>query len=172
MDTGKLDVLRDGVGDNLTVLSHGVHLNLLGVLDELAHNDRMVLADVGCQLEESLQLVLVGAYVHGSTREYVRRTYEYGEAYTLDEAVDVLHACKCAPLRLVDAVVGKHLRELGAVLSVVDILSLGTEDRHVLLVEKNCKVVRNLTTGRNDYTMRCLKVDDVHNALECKLVEV
>ena len=51
-------------------------------------------------------------------------------------------------------------------------MSLGTEDRHMLLVEKHSKVVRNLTTSRHDYTVRCLKVDDVHHTLECQLVEV
>ena len=172
VNTSKLDVLRDSVSDNLTIFGNGIHLNLLGMLDELAHYNWMILAYVSSQLEESLQFVLVRANVHGSTREHIRRTYKYRESNTLDEAVDVLHACKCAPLWLVDAIVGKHLRELGTVLSVVNILSLGTEDWHVLLVEKHSKVVRNLTTSRNDYTVRCLKVDDVHHTLECQLVEV
>ena len=42
----------------------------------------------------------------------------------------------------------------------------------MLLVEEHGKVVRNLTTGRDDNAVRCLEVDDVHYALECKLVEV
>ena len=67
MYTSKLDVLRDSVCDNLTILGNGIHLNLLGMLDELAHYNRVVLANVGSQLEESLQLVLVRANVHGST---------------------------------------------------------------------------------------------------------
>ncbi len=65
--TGKLDMLRNGVSNDLTVFCHGIHLNLLGMLDELAHYDRMILADIGSQLEETLQLVLIRAYVHGST---------------------------------------------------------------------------------------------------------
>ena len=42
----------------------------------------------------------------------------------------------------------------------------------MLLIEKHSKVVRNLTTCRHNHTMRCLKVDDVHNALEGELIEI
>ena len=43
MDTGKLNMLGDGIGQNLTILCHGIHLNLLGILNELRHHDRMIL---------------------------------------------------------------------------------------------------------------------------------
>ena len=39
----KLNVFAYGVGDNLAVAGHGVHLNLLGVLYELAHHYGMIL---------------------------------------------------------------------------------------------------------------------------------
>ena len=172
VNAGELDVLRDSVSDNLAVLCHSIHLDLLSMLDELAHNNRVVLAHVSRKLQESLQLVLVRAYIHGSAREHVRRTNEYREADTIDEAVDVIHACEGAPLRLVDAVIGEHLRELRTVLSVVDVLSLCTEDRHVLLVEEHSEVVRNLTAGRYDHAVRLLEVDYIHNTLEGELVEV
>ena len=61
----KLDVLRDGIGQYFTVACHGVHLNLLGVLDETTDHHGMVFRDVGRQLEEALELFLVGADVHG-----------------------------------------------------------------------------------------------------------
>ena len=67
MDTGKLDVLADGIGDNLTVLGHGIHLHLLGMLNELAHHHGMVFRHIGCKTEEAFQLVFVGTYIHRST---------------------------------------------------------------------------------------------------------
>ena len=66
VDTGKLDVLTDGISQNLTVARHGIEVNLLGVLNELRHDDGVVLADVGSQLQEATELILVGADVHGS----------------------------------------------------------------------------------------------------------
>ena len=42
----------------------------------------------------------------------------------------------------------------------------------MLLVEEHSEVVRNLTAGRNDYAVRLLEVDDIHNTLEGKFVEV
>ena len=59
MNTSKLDVLRDSIGDDLTILGYGIHLNLLGMLDKLAHYHWVVLAHVSRQLEESLQLIFV-----------------------------------------------------------------------------------------------------------------
>ena len=52
VDTGKLDMLGDGIGQNLTIAGHGIHLNLLRVLYELADDHRMVLADVGGKPQE------------------------------------------------------------------------------------------------------------------------
>ena len=40
---GKLNVLTDGVSNNLTVLGNGLHLTLLGVLNESAYYNRMFL---------------------------------------------------------------------------------------------------------------------------------
>ena len=61
----------DSVGDDFTVFGYCIKVNFLGMLDELAHYHWMLLADIGCKLEEALKFILVGAYVHGSTREYV-----------------------------------------------------------------------------------------------------
>ena len=35
MDTGKLDVLGNSVGHDLTVVGHSIEIDLFGVLDEL-----------------------------------------------------------------------------------------------------------------------------------------
>ena len=41
--TGKLDVLRDSVCYNLTLVGHGIHLNLLGTFDEAGDDHRVLL---------------------------------------------------------------------------------------------------------------------------------
>ena len=42
----------------------------------------------------------------------------------------------------------------------------------MLLIEAHCKVVWNLSTGRNDDAIRLLHIDDIHNTLECQLIEI
>ena len=101
---------------------HGVELDLLGMLDELGNHDRVVLAHVGGQLEEALQLLLIGADVHGSTGEHVARTYQDGEADTGDKLINVVHGGQCAPFRLIDMVACEHGGELRTVLCIVDVL--------------------------------------------------
>ena len=48
MNTSKLDMLRDGISQNLPILSHCIHLYLLGMFDKLRHDDRMILRHVSC----------------------------------------------------------------------------------------------------------------------------
>ena len=146
MNTGKLDVLGNRIGYHLAILCYSIHLNLLGMFDKLTNYHWVILTHIGCQLQESLQLFLIRTYVHRSTRKHVARTNQYRETYTLDEVVDVLHRGQGAPLWLVDAVVGQHLRELGTVLSVIDVLGSCTQDWHVLCIQVHSQVVWNLTT--------------------------
>ncbi len=67
VDTGKLYVFGYGIGDDLTVLCHGIHLHLLGVFHELAYDHRVLLRHICRQLQETFKLVVVGADVHGCT---------------------------------------------------------------------------------------------------------
>ena len=57
--TSKLDVLRNGVGDDFTVFCNGVHFNLLGMLHEAGNNHRVFLRHVGSQFEEAFEFFLV-----------------------------------------------------------------------------------------------------------------
>ena len=59
VNTGKLDVLADGVCQYVAVLGHGVHLYLLGMLDKLRHYHGVILRHIGGQLQKSLQLLIV-----------------------------------------------------------------------------------------------------------------
>ena len=172
MHAGKLDVLGNGVGDDFAVLCHGVHLHLLGVLDELAHHHGVFLRYVGRQLEEALQLFLVGADVHGGAAQHVAGTDEHGEAYLPDEGIDVFHRRQRTPLGLVHADAVEHGGELVAVFGIVDALGRSAEDADLLRVEAQGQVVRYLTAGRDDDAVRVLQVEDVHDALEGELVEV
>ena len=101
MDTGKLDMLRDGVKFDFSVLRHCVHLNLLGLLNELADHHRVFLRHVGRQTEEARKLLLVGADIHGGARKHVGGTHKNWESYLGHELVDGFERRKLTPARLV-----------------------------------------------------------------------
>jgi hypothetical protein len=72
VDTGKLDVLTDGISHDLAVrATASISISLacsMNLLTTTGYDPR----DVGSQLEEALQLLAVGADIHGSTREDIR----------------------------------------------------------------------------------------------------
>ena len=109
MDTSELDVLGNRIGQNLTILRHSVHLNLLGVLDKLRHHHRMVFRHVGSQFQELLQFLLIRTDIHRGTREYVGRTHQHGEAHALHKLADIIHTRQRRPLWLVHAEFVEHL---------------------------------------------------------------
>ena len=59
MHTGKLNMLRYGIKLDLAILSHCIHLYLLGLLNEFRHNYGVFLRYVGRKLEETCELVFV-----------------------------------------------------------------------------------------------------------------
>ena len=108
MNTGKLHVLGDGISYDLAVLCHGIHLDLLGVLEELADNHRMTFRHIGGKSQEALKLVAVVADVHRGAREHIRRAYKHRKSDLVNKFVDVIHRCQSAPFRLVDADSSEH----------------------------------------------------------------
>ena len=146
MNTGKLNVLRNGVGQYLAVLGYSVHLNLLGMFNELGNDDGMVLADVGSQLEESLQFVLVRTDIHGRTAQHITGTYQHWEPDSGNEFINVFHRGQRAPLWLIDAQLVQHLRELGTILGTVNVLCRCSQDGYVLFVQIHSEVVGYLSS--------------------------
>ena len=67
MYPGKLNMFRDSVCHNFSVLCHRIHLHLLGMFDELADNHWMLLRYIGRKLQEAFQFFLIGTNVHCST---------------------------------------------------------------------------------------------------------
>ena len=63
--TCELDMLAYCVGNYVAVLGYSVHFYFLGMLYEAAYNYGMVFRYLGCQLQEALKFLIVGAYVHG-----------------------------------------------------------------------------------------------------------
>ena len=131
------------------------------MLDELAYDDRVLLGDIRCELEEAIELLLVGADIHRCPRENVARTHQYGEAHFGDELVDIGETRQFLPARLVNAKLVQHSGELVAVFGVVDVFGLCPEDGDALRMELECEVIRYLTARGEDDTTWGLQLEDV-----------
>ena len=66
----------------------------------------------------------------------------------------------------------QHGGELVPVFGVVNALGACAEDGHILRIETHGKVVRYLAARRNDYAMRILQFEDVHDTLEGEFVKI
>mmetsp|Transcript_68195 Transcript_68195/g.162793 ORF Transcript_68195/g.162793 Transcript_68195/m.162793 type:complete len:272 (+) Transcript_68195:3355-4170(+) len=157
---------------HLAVLRDSVHLNLLGVLDELGDDDGMLFADAHGRPQEVLQVLVVVAHVHRRAGEHVRRADEARVRHLGAEGLGRGHVGDLAPLRLVDPELVKHARELVAVLGVVDHLRRGPEHAHVLAVQRHRDVVRRLPADGEHDAHGVLALVYVHHHLEGDLLEV
>ena len=64
MHTRILYMLRDCICNYVSVLSHSIHLYLLGSGDELRHYHRVLLRHIGCKAQKTGELLLIVAHIH------------------------------------------------------------------------------------------------------------
>ncbi len=172
MHSGKLDMLTNRINQNLTVARDRIHLHFLGMLNELAYHNRVLLGHIRSQFEETFQFLMVGTYVHCSTAEHIRRAHQHRKTDFLYKCTDILHGRQRPPLRLVNPYPVQHSRKLVPVLGIVDALCTCTENVHILRIEAHREVVRDLSSSRNDDTMRSLFLYDIHDPLKRQLVKI
>lgn len=172
MHAGILNVLGNEVSNHGTVVGDGVHLDLLGVLNVLGDDHRVLLRHVYGLVEVVGQVVLRVNGVHSSPGQDVRRTDQDGVGYPIAELSRLLNACELLPSRLVDLNAVEHARELVSILRGVNHLWRGTKNLDVHTVQRQGDVVGGLATHRNDNTTGVLEVIDVHDTLDRDVLEV
>ncbi len=169
---GVLNVFADGIFNHLALVGHSVELYLFGVLHELAHHNGEFLAHFGGHVEETVQLLVVVANVHGGAREHVAGAYEHRVAHFIDKLLHVVERGECAPCGLVDAQLVEHGGELVAVFGAVDVDGAGAQHGNSLAMEFHGQVVGYLSAHADDDASWRLEVDDVEHTLEREFVEV
>ncbi len=165
-------MLRDGIHLYLAILRHGIHLDFLGILDKLRHNDRMLLGHICRQTQEAFKLLIVAAHIHGCTGKHIARTHKHRESYLINKLIDVVKRCQLPPAGLVDSYAVKHCRELMAVFRIVNRLGGSSENGHTGIIKTRGKIIGYLTAHRQYHAMRLLKVKNIHHAFIGKLVEI
>ena len=146
MYTGILHVLRDGIFYHLALVGHSVKLYLFGFCHELRNHYGEFLRNLGRHAEEAVQLLVVITYVHGSTRQHVRRTNQYGIAHLVHKLLHVVERGQRTPCRLVNAQLVEHGRELVAILGTVNVHWRCAQYGNTLAIQLHGQVVRNLST--------------------------
>ena len=172
MYTRELNVLTDRIHHDLAMISHGIHLHLFGMFDELADHHRMLLADIRRQLQETLQLLLIGANIHRRATQHIAGTNQDREAHLRYEAIDILHRGKLLPAGLIHPDTIQHGRELLTILRIVNALSGRTQDVDMLLIQAHRQVVGDLASCGDNHTMRILQFQDIHHPLKGQLIEI
>ena len=83
-------MLRDSVLDHLALIGNGVELNLLGLRHKLRYHYGELLRHLCGHAEETVQLLIIVAHVHRSTREHVRRTHQNGIAHLIYKLLHIV----------------------------------------------------------------------------------
>ncbi|KAI6769204.1 hypothetical protein HG531_010308 [Fusarium graminearum] len=125
VNTSVLNVLRDEVTNNLTVLSNSVHLNLLSVLNVLGNNDRVVSRNLNSLVQVVLQILLRVNRVHSSTRKNIRRSNQNRVRNRVTEVLSLTEAYTGAEDH--DTVVVEADVMLGGVVGHVEVVCEGRE---------------------------------------------
>ncbi len=172
VDAGVLDVLGNGVVEDLTLLSNTIELDLLGALDELGEDDGVVGGDLGGSAEALEQTLFVVGHGHGGAGEDEGRTDQDGVGSLSGELEGLLVGGDADPGWLVDVELVEHVTELGTVLGLLDHVGVGTEDVHAVLVERKSEVVGDLASDGDDDTLGLLQLVDIEDTLHGELLEV
>lgn len=128
VNSGVLDVFRNGVDEEFTLVGDGVDIDLLGLVDELGDDGRVLGRDFGSGGEGVFESRLVPDNVHGGAREYVRRSDQDGVSDSVRELFRGFDTRGFGPRGLINTVVVEDRRELVSVLGRVDHLGVGTEN--------------------------------------------
>ena len=173
VDTSVLNVLTDSVDKDSSVGGDSIAVNLLCAVDELCDDDRVVRRDGGGGEKLLLKLVLAADDSHGGTGKDVRGANKDGVLDGVGELLRLFVRGQLLPCGLVDTNRVKDGRELVTVLSLVNIVGVGSENLGLAgLLELQSHVLGKLATNRDDNTLGSLQLVDIHHTLVAQLLEV
>ena len=173
VNTSGLDVLGDGVDNQLTVGSDGIHIDLLGTLDELGDDNGVVRGNGSGVQELLLELINTVDDVHSGTGQDVTGTNQDGVTNSVGEGLSIGDRGQFLPGGLVDTNAIEDRRELVTVLSLVNIQRVGTQNSGTTaLLQTEGNVLGQLATDRDNDTASSLELVDIHDTLVAELLEV
>mmetsp|Transcript_13227 Transcript_13227/g.37734 ORF Transcript_13227/g.37734 Transcript_13227/m.37734 type:complete len:320 (+) Transcript_13227:1207-2166(+) len=165
-------MLVDGGGNDLAILTDTVKLNLNSSLNEVGNDDGVLTGHVGCLGEACSELLLSMSNVHGGATENVTGTDEDRISNIGSEFHGSFGGRQLLPFRLLNANLINHVRELVAVLCVVDHLGRCTEKLGARGVKRQSNTVGDLSTDADNNTIGIVPLVNVKYSLPRELLEV
>lgn len=173
VNTGLLDVLGNGVDDELALGGNTVDVDLLGALDELGDDDGVVRGDAAGGLELVLEVLLASDHRHGGTRQDVAGADQDGVANLIGKLLGSLDRGELLPGGLVHADAVEDLGELLTVLGLVNVLGVGTQNLGpTCLLKSERDVLGQLAAHRHHHTRGVLELVDIHDSLKAEFIKV
>ena len=123
-------MLGNSIFHYFTILGNSIKFYFFCILQELRNYHRIFFRYFSGHFQEVLQFFFIVAYVHRSTRKYIRRTNQYRITHFLYETFHIFQTGKLLPSRLVDTQLVEHSRELITVFSTVDRKRRSSQDGH------------------------------------------
>jgi len=171
--TGLLNVLADGVNNQLALGANSIDIDLLGTLNELADDNGVVRGDVAGSLQLVLQVLLAVDNSHGGSGKDVAGADKNGVADGVSELLSSLDRSEFLPRGLIDSDAVKDLGELLSILGLVNIAGISSKDLGTAsLLQAESNVLRQLTADRNDNTAGILQLINIHDTLVAELLKV
>ena len=172
MDTGLLDMLQDAADIDLVPVAERVHVAFHSALEESVEVDWVVRRDprgLGHVLPQVLRVV--GDH-HAAATQHVARAHEQREPDPRRNLLRLLEAPRLARRRIHDAHAVQQGTESLAVLGKVDGVGLRAHDLHAGIGERAGQLERGLAAERHHHAVGALHINDVHDVLVGKRLEV
>mmetsp|Transcript_39309 Transcript_39309/g.95113 ORF Transcript_39309/g.95113 Transcript_39309/m.95113 type:complete len:380 (+) Transcript_39309:651-1790(+) len=172
VDTGILQVLSNGVVEDFSLVGNGIEFDLLGILDELGNNNRLVSRDISSKCQEIGQLGLGSGDTHCRSRQDETWSDQDWVSNIVGKLNGFLLRVQYRPLGLIDTHIVQHLGELVTIFGTLNISGIGSQNIGSTLMQGTSKVVGDLSTDRNNNTGRVLRLVDIHDTLQTQLLKV
>ena len=150
----------------------GVHVHLVGVLQEAVDQDRVLGRGLDRLAHEALEVGRVVHDGHGPAAEHVAGPDQDRIADARRHCLGVVEGGGRAALRLGDPELVQERAEALAVLGEVHRVGARTQDLHPRPVERNRQPQRRLPAELDHHPFRLLLLEDVHHVLEGQGLEV
>lgn len=173
VNTSLLDVLRHSVHNQLALGGDTIDVNLLRALDKLGNNNRVVRRHIGGRLELVLEILLAANHRHGSARQDITRTHQHRVPDLVSKLLGRLDRRQLLPRRLVNADAVENLRELLAILSLVNVQRVRAQHfGPTLLLQSQRNVLRQLPANRHHHARCALQFVNIHHPLVAQLLKI
>ena len=176
VNTGFLNVLHDAAQVQLLAVEESIHVNLDGVLKELVNQSRLRGRNLSSVLQVAGQVSLVVDDLHAAATQHVRGANQNRVTNLVGDALSSLEGERGAVLGRNQAALLQHASELAAILSQVDSLGGGAQNRHARILQGTSQLQRSLTAQLHEHTHQAagttLGLDDLKHVLKGQRLEV